>query len=118
MKELIKYKGFQVPPAELEGLLASHPDIDDVAVIGIYQKEQATEVPRAYIVVKKGVEGSPATEKKIVDWLAKKVANHKRLRGGVRFVDEIPKSTSGKILRRLLKVRAKEEEDKGMKAKL
>ena len=97
--------------------MASHPDIDDVAVIGVYQKEQATEVPRAYVVLKKGIEGSPAMEKKIVDWLAKKVANHKRLRGGVRFVGEVPKSASGKILRRLLKVRALEEE-KGMKAKL
>ena len=89
-----------------------------MAVIGIYVKEQATEVPRAYVVPKKGVAKSPETEKKIIDWLAKKVANHKRLRGGVRFVDEIPKSISGKILRRVLKVQAAEEEKKGVKAKL
>ncbi|KUJ22641.1 acetyl-CoA synthetase-like protein [Mollisia scopiformis] len=118
VKELIKYKGFQVPPAELEGLLISHPDIDDVAVIGIQDHEQATEVPRAYVVPKKGVEGNKETEKNIVDWLAKKVASHKKLRGGVRFVDEVPKSASGKILRRVLKVRAQEEEKKGEKAKL
>jgi len=118
VKELIKYKGFQVPPAELEGLLASHPDVADVAVIGIYNKDQATEVPRAYIVPAQGVEASPATEKKIIEWLNKKVASHKRLRGGVRFVDEVPKSPSGKILRRLLKVKAQEEEDKAVKAKL
>src|SRR5277367_3183361 len=118
VKELIKYKGFQVPPAELEGYLSTHPDIEDVAVIGIYVKDQATEVPRAYVVPKKGVSKSPETEKKIVDWLAKKVANHKRLRGGVRFVDEVPKSASGKILRRVLKVQAAEEEKKGAKAKL
>ncbi len=118
VKELIKYKGFQVPPAELEGYLSTHPDIEDVAVIGIYVKEQATEVPRAYIVPKKGVAKSPGTEKKIVDWLAKKVANHKRLRGGVKFADEIPKSASGKILRRVLKVQAAEEEKQGVKAKL
>ncbi|KAF4614402.1 hypothetical protein G7Y89_g15334 [Cudoniella acicularis] len=49
VKELIKYKGFQVPPAELEGLLLAHEDIDDVAVIGVYNAEQATEVPRAYV---------------------------------------------------------------------
>lgn len=118
VKELIKYKGFQVPPAELEGLLCSHPDIDDVAVIGIQDHEQATEVPRAYVVPKKGIEGGKETEKRIVDWLAKKVASHKKLRGGVRFVDEIPKSASGKILRRVLKVQALEEEKKSGKAKL
>lgn len=117
VKELIKYKGFQVPPAELEGLLISHPDIDDVAVIGIYDKNQATEIPRAYVVPKKGIEGNFEEEKKITDWLSKKVASHKRLRGGVRFVDAIPKSPSGKILRRLLKVKAQEEE-KGQKSKL
>jgi len=118
VKELIKYKGFQVPPAELEGLLAAHDNIDDVAVIGIYNKEQATEVPRAYVVPKKGVQATKETEKQIMDWLAAKVASHKRLRGGVKFVDEIPKSASGKILRRLLKERALAEEKKAEKAKL
>ena len=114
----MKYKGFQVPPAELEGYLIGHPDIDDVAVIGIDDHEQATEVPRAYVVPKKGVEAGKAKEKEIQDWLAKKVANHKRLRGGVRFVDEIPKSAAGKILRRVLKAQALEADKKGGKAKL
>ncbi|TKA76907.1 hypothetical protein B0A49_02742 [Cryomyces minteri] len=118
VKELIKYKGFQVPPAELEGLLSSHPKINDCAVIGIYNKDQATEVPRAYIVPSPGTEGGKGTEKEIMDWMAAKVASHKRLRGGVRFVDEIPKSVSGKILRRVLKIRAQEEEDAGQKARL
>lgn len=118
IKELIKYKGFQVPPAELEGLLASHPKIKDVAVLGINDKDQATEVPRAYVVPMPGVECGMKTEQDIVAWLATKVANHKRLRGGVRFVDEIPKSPSGKILRRILKLRAQEEEEKGSKPKL
>lgn len=118
VKELIKYKGFQVPPAELEGMLASHPKVNDVAVIGVYSKEQATEEPRAYVVPAPGVEASKETAKDITDWLQAKVANHKRLRGGVRFVDEIPKSVSGKILRRVLKVRAQEEEEKRPKAKL
>jgi 4-coumarate--CoA ligase len=117
VKELIKYKGFQVPPAELEGILASHNEIDDVAVIGIYNKDQATEVPRAYVVLKKGVKADKEMEKRIVGWLAAKVASHKRLRGGVRFIDEIPKSASGKILRRLLKERAAAE-NKDQKAKL
>jgi len=118
VKELIKYKGFQVPPAELEGILTSHPKIDDVAVVGIYDEAQATEVPRAYVVPAKGIEAGKKTEDDIVQWLAAKVASHKRLRGGVRFVDEVPKSASGKILRRVLKVRAAEEEKKGKKAKL
>jgi 4-coumarate--CoA ligase len=118
VKELIKYKGFQVPPAELEGILISHPDIDDVAVVGIYNKDQATEVPRAYVVPKKGVKGDPETESKIVAWLTEKVASHKRLRGGVRFTDEIPKSVSGKILRRVLKAEAEKEENMGGKPKL
>jgi acyl-CoA synthetase (AMP-forming)/AMP-acid ligase II len=103
VKELIKYKGFQVPPAELEGILISNEEVDDVAVIGVYNKDQATEVPRAYVVPKKGVKGGKEAEERIVKWLAGKVASHKRLRGGVRFIDEIPKSVSGKILRRKLK---------------
>ncbi|TKA48826.1 hypothetical protein B0A49_13105 [Cryomyces minteri] len=118
VKELIKYKGFQVPPAELEGLLSSHPKINDCAVIGIYNKDQATEVPRAYVVPSPGTEGGKGTEKEIMDWMAAKVASHKRLRGGVRFIDEIPKSVSGKILRRVLKTKAQEEEDAGQKARL
>ena len=119
VKELIKYKGFQVPPAELEGLIASHEKVNDVAVIGIYNKDQATEVPRAYVVLTTGVQAGLQMEKEISDWVAGKVANHKRLRGGIRFVDEIPKSVSGKILRRVLKEKAKaEEEEKGTKAKL
>ena len=118
VKELIKYKGFQVPPAELEGLLASHENVDDVAVIGIYREDLASEVPLAYVVPKKGVQAGPQLEKQIVDWLAAKVANHKRLRGGVQFTDVIPKSASGKILRRMLKVKYMDEVSKAPKAKL
>ncbi|KAK5079103.1 hypothetical protein LTS08_003745 [Lithohypha guttulata] len=122
VKELIKYKGFQVAPAELEGKLMDHPLVNDVAVIGIEDKEMHTEVPRAYIVhaKKSGKAGNretglPETEDdkqdadEIIKWIAGKVANHKKLRGGVRFVEEIPKSAAGKILRRLLKDRAKNE---------
>lgn len=114
VKELIKYKGFQVAPAELEGLLVDHTDVQDAGVIGIYDKNQATELPRAYIVSSKKDE---KTAEDIQTWLAGKVANHKRLRGGIRFVDEIPKSASGKILRRMLKETARREEQTG-KAKL
>ncbi|KAF2740343.1 4-coumarate-CoA ligase-like protein [Polyplosphaeria fusca] len=116
VKELIKYKGFQVPPAELEGKLAAHTKIADAAVIGVYDKEQATELPRAYIVPAAGIEANEATTAEITQWLNKQVANHKKLRGGIIFVDEIPKSVSGKILRRVLKEKAKRDEE--AKAKL
>ena len=118
VKELIKYKGFQVPPAELEGKLMDHPGIDDVAVIGVLDNEQHTEVPRAYVVPADG-KNSEQDAQEIMKWLEGKVVNYKRLRGGVRFIDEVPKSASGKILRRLLKDKAKQEEAQaGKKAKL
>ena len=119
MKELIKYKGFQVAPAELEGKLMDHPLVNDVAVIGVYDKENHTEVPRAYVVHRDGAKAKEGDAEDVVKWTAGKVANHKRLRGGVRFIDEVPKSASGKILRRMLKDRAKkeEEEERGGKVK-
>ncbi|CAH1786276.1 unnamed protein product [Owenia fusiformis] len=110
LKELIKYKGFQVPPAELEALLIAFEGVADVAVIGVPDLE-AGELPRAYIVKKPGAQLSEETVKKFI---ARECAPHKRLRGGVRFVSEIPKSPSGKILRRLLRDQLKQE----MKAKL
>ena len=113
-KELIKYKGSQVAPAELEGLLVENEAVYDVAVIGVESKARGTEVPRAYIVrsaKSKAAGVSPAEEAaNITNWLHEKIANHKRLRGGIRFVDEIPKTASGKILRRVLKERAREED--------
>ena len=119
VKELIKYKGFQVPPAELEGLLASSPKIADVAVIGVYREDLASEVPMAFVVPSPDAKKGPELEKEIVDWLNQKVAQHKRLRGGVKFVNEIPKSAAGKILRRVLKLQYAEETKAGQpKAKL
>ena len=119
VKELIKYKGFQVAPAELEGVLSGHLKVNDVAVLGLYDATQATEIPRAYIVPAPGVQRSRETEQEIADWLAARVASHKRLRAGVRFVDEIPKTASGKILRRVLKQKAmQEEKDNSPRAKL
>lgn len=114
VKELIKYKGFQVAPAELEGLLTDNEAVADAAVIGVESAEHGTEVPRAYIVPNPQIippgKRTPEEAEKIAQWLQKKVAPYKKLRGGVRFVDEIPKSPSGKILRRLLKEQAKKEE--------
>ncbi|KAL5585697.1 hypothetical protein FOVSG1_013389 [Fusarium oxysporum f. sp. vasinfectum] len=109
IKELVKYKGFQVAPAELEGLLLGHHDIDDVEVIGVYDKARAIEVPRAYIVPRRGVEATPETGTIIIEWLSARVAAHKQLRGGVRFVDVVPKSAAGKNLRRILVNKAKQE---------
>lgn len=113
VKELIKYKGFQVAPAELEGKLMESELVDDVAVIGINDENMHTEVPRAYVVASKKGPGE-AEAKAIVDWIGKKVSNHKRLRGGIVFVDSIPKSASGKILRRLLKERSKNDTPLGI----
>lgn len=106
-----------VVDAELEGLLMDNPKVNDVAVIGIDLKEQHTEIPRAYVVLAPSVEASTQTAQEIVAWMDKKVVYYKKLRGGIRFVDEIPKSAAGKILRRVLKDRAKSEEQQ-MKSKL
>ena len=96
-KELIKYKGFQVPPAELEGLLLEHPAIADAAVIGKADVE-AGEVPKAFVVRKAGFEVSGQD---VINFVAGKVATFKHVRE-VEFVDSIPKNPSGKILRRVL----------------
>ncbi|PNY29198.1 4-coumarate-CoA ligase 1 [Tolypocladium capitatum] len=110
IKELIKYKGFQVPPAELEAKLIGREDIADVCVIGVWDPEQHTEIPRAYVVLRADVDQSDELAEDIVAWLGERVAPAKRLRGGVRFVKEIPKSQTGKILRRVLREQAKEED--------
>jgi acyl-CoA synthetase (AMP-forming)/AMP-acid ligase II len=94
-KELIKYKGFQVAPAELEAILLTHPSVADVAVIPCLDDE-AGEVPKAYVVKKDEVSAAA-----IMDYLAEEVAPYKKLRF-VEFIDKIPKSASGKILRRVL----------------
>ncbi|KAF7321573.1 AMP binding protein [Mycena kentingensis (nom. inval.)] len=127
-KELIKYKGFQVPPAELESILLSHPDIADAAVIGLYSEKEATELPRAYVVHTHPKRiASPKAKadfaQGVVKWMEAKVAQHKRLRGGVAIIDAVPKSAAGKILRRELREQAKKEAERGelggeVKAKL
>lgn len=108
IKELIKYKGFQVAPAELEGLLVAHPQVKDAAVIGVYHVATATEIPKAYVVTVENAQQDRALAQTIVHWLDARVAPHKRLRGGIEFTEEIPRSAAGKILRRLLRHRAKE----------
>lgn len=104
-KELIKYKGLQVAPAELEALLLSHKDILDAAVIGIDTEDGTNEVPRAYVVA----DEHKISGQQILDYVKRNAATHKQLRGGVVFLDAIPKSPSGKILRKDLRVLAKRE---------
>jgi acyl-CoA synthetase (AMP-forming)/AMP-acid ligase II len=96
-KELIKYKGMQVAPAELEALLLTHPAVLDAAVVR-KADEEAGEVPRAFVVLKPS---ATATADALMSWVAERVAPHKRIRE-VQFIDQIPKSATGKILRRLL----------------
>ena len=96
-KELIKYKGFQVPPAELEGLLLEHPAIADAAVIGKADAESG-EVPKAFVALKQGADVSADD---VMGFVAERVATFKQVRD-VEFVDAIPKNPSGKILRRAL----------------
>ncbi|KAJ3692199.1 hypothetical protein LUZ60_012549 [Juncus effusus] len=97
LKELIKYKAYQVPPAELELILQTQPGIADAAVIP-YPDEEAGEIPMAFVVRQPG---SNLTEKQVMDFVAKQVAPYKKIRR-VSFVNTIPKSAAGKILRREL----------------
>jgi acyl-CoA synthetase (AMP-forming)/AMP-acid ligase II len=94
-KELIKYKGFQVPPAELEAILLTHQAIADAAVIPCLDDE-AGEVPKAFVVLR-----GEATPDEIIAFVNERVAPYKKIRS-VEFIDKIPKSASGKILRRML----------------
>jgi len=98
VKELIKFKGFQIAPAELEALLLTHPAIADAAVIGV-PDDEAGERPRAFIVLKPGQE---ASADEITAFTAEHVATYKVVHDIV-FTEEIPKSASGKILRRMLR---------------
>ena len=107
IKELIKVRGFQVAPAELEALLLTHESVNDVAVIQI-PDDEAGELPRAYVVLGDSEKAQATTEDDIKEWLKERVAPYKRLEGGVVFTDAIPKSASGKILRPILREQVKE----------
>jgi len=96
LKELIKYKGYQVPPAELEAVLVSHPKVKDAGVIAM-RTEEGEEAPMGCVVVEGDVEGD-----ELLEYVAERVAPYKKLRR-IEFVDEVPKSASGKILRRVLR---------------
>ena len=96
LKELIKYKGFQVPPAELEAILINHPGVADCAVIGV-PDDEAGEIPKAFVVVS----DEDVTDDELMAFVAEKVSPQKKVRL-IERIEEIPKSASGKILRREL----------------
>ncbi|MGW0036256.1 AMP-binding protein [Gordonia sp. NPDC003376] len=98
LKELIKYKGYQVPPAELEALLLTHPKIADTAVVGTTDAD-GEEIPKAFVVKQPGTE---LDEAEVMEFVAAKVAPYKKVRV-VEFIEAIPKSASGKILRKDLR---------------
>ncbi|KAF2198862.1 4-coumarate-CoA ligase [Delitschia confertaspora ATCC 74209] len=110
MKELIKVKGFQVAPAELEAVLLEHEGVADAAVVGLMLDHE--ELPRAYVALKPEHK-STHSEWDIERWMADRVAKHKQLSGGVVFIDEVPKSPSGKIQRKVLKEWAKRDASGG-----
>ncbi|KAJ1731373.1 hypothetical protein LPJ72_003973 [Coemansia sp. Benny D160-2] len=112
IKELIKYKGLQIAPAELESLLMDHPRVVDAAVVGVNDRKRDSEVPRAFVVpddlsllLPGAQEARDRLCRDVTEWLDARVAKHKRLRGGVELVESIPRNYSGKILRRDLRAR-------------
>ncbi|KAF2399334.1 acetyl-CoA synthetase-like protein [Trichodelitschia bisporula] len=122
IKELIKYKGLQVAPAEIEGLLVTHPEIMEAAVVGIPDPSEeqgdgpaSSEVPRAYVVKRPG---SNLKAEDVKEFVLARLAPYKQLRGGVVFMDELPKNALGKLLRRDLRDKAVKEIRAGPRAKL
>lgn len=104
LKELIKYKGYQVAPAYLEDLLVKHPDIADAAVIGI-QDTEAGELPKAFVVRQPW---SNISETEVINYIKDIVSPYMRLRGGVEFISKVPRNPSGKIFRRFLRGRTRQ----------
>ncbi|GFN06097.1 hypothetical protein Smic_46530 [Streptomyces microflavus] len=103
VKELIKYKGYQVAPAELEALLLTHEHLADAAVIGVYDAD-GNEVPKAFLVRSPAGEG--LTEDDVMAYVAERVSPYKKVRQA-EFIDAVPRAASGKILRRELRDREK-----------
>ena len=108
-KELIKVKGLQVAPAELEAVLLENDAVADAAVAGVTVRASGEEYPRAYVVLQSDYKGK-VSEEEVRKWVEPKVARHKRLDGGVMFVDEVPKLPSGKIMRKVMREWAKRDE--------
>ncbi|KAG7401339.1 hypothetical protein PHYBOEH_001755 [Phytophthora boehmeriae] len=105
LKELIKYKGHQVAPAEVEDVVNSHPKVADSGCVRGFDPASGEEIPKAFVVLK---EGETLSEEELMEYVAGKVTGYKRVRE-VEFIDVIPKSLSGKILRRVLQIRQNEK---------
>ena len=103
----------QVAPVELESVLLQCPYVSDAGVIGINDETQGTEVPLAFITLPENLKGpgNNTIPSKVKEWVNQRVANHKRLRGGVRVIEKIPKSDAGKILRKNMKDIYKQQEE-------
>lgn len=121
-KELIKVRGFQVAPPEIEAVLLSHPLIMDAAVIGVTfpgeSDKEIVEHPRAFVVRQPVPESKNLTEKSVQEFAGEKLAKYKYLSGGVIFVDAIPKNASGKILKRVLREQSKKDIQAASRARL
>lgn len=115
IKEMIKVKGIGVAPAELEDLLLGHPKVEDVAVMGM-PDDYSGELPKAFVVPKAGHEASKELEYELKQYVKERKVRHKHIDGGIDFVPLIPKSASGKILRRVLRDESKKA-DKGTKVR-
>jgi 4-coumarate--CoA ligase len=108
-KELIKYKGFQVAPSELEGILNTHPFVKDGVVCAKWDGHAGTEIPMAYVTLTGLALKQSGSQAEVINEIAQhvngKVSSYKKLRGGIKVLPEIPKTASGKILRRMLPAR-------------
>ncbi|KIY01138.1 uncharacterized protein Z520_02690 [Fonsecaea multimorphosa CBS 102226] len=105
-KELIKVRGFQVSPAEIEAVLVNHPGVAEAAVIGVQESAETSEFPRAYIVPKKG---ASLTVESVKAFAAERLAGYKMLHGGVKFVSALPRNINQKVLKNVLREQAKKE---------
>lgn len=107
IKEMIKVKGLQVPPAELEDVLLGHPEVEECAVLGV-PDQYSGERPKAYVVLKDDLEPSEALGQLLIDLVKKKKIRYKWL-VEVEFTDALPRNGTGKLLRRVLKAREKDD---------
>ena len=105
---MIKVRGWQISPAELEAQLAIHPDIVEAGVVGVVSVEGDTELPRAYVVK---VPGKELTEADIKEYMADNLAKFKALDGGVKFIDAIPRNSTGKVMRHALRQSAATQDE-------
>lgn len=106
-QDMIKVRGWQVAPAELEACLMQHPQVAEVAVIGIKSSIEESELPRAYVVLKQtsetSLEAMSTTEEDLKEFLGSRLASYKALDGGVKFVESLPKTVTGKVLKNVLR---------------